>query len=59
MYWTQGHFLTEVRICRYKDKDLSQEEWYLKSQLMAFYYELCYIGEMVPFDYASKKRLKR
>lgn len=41
------------------DEDLSQEEWYLKGQLVSFYQRLGYVREVIPYDLASKKWLKR
>lgn len=43
-YLNQSHYLTEVGSYLYKEGGLSQEELYLKAQLVAFCKELRYFG---------------
>lgn len=43
---------------RYREEDMSQEELFLKNQLVIFYQEFGYVGGVVTFNVVSKNRFK-
>lgn len=57
--WSQCHFLMGNGSYIYKEEDLSQNELYLKKQLVAFSKELGYVKGIVPQDESSRRLSKR
>lgn len=57
-YWNEGHFLLGNHLFMYNEKDLSNEAWYQKGQLVKFISNLGYVGGVTPVAEIDKKRLK-
>lgn len=55
-FWLQSHFLADVECYVYKLNDFSQEETYMKRNLVAFFKNLGLMDIVAPSGAASKKQ---